>query len=210
MRRSPVAVLCLGAVLLLGGICTSGKKLTIRIDEPDVGALLDDPTVHGRGRIALDFDLTTVEVRVDGVDLIDALGLEPPFLDKSGSVTIGTDTVTVLDFDFLSLDGPYVVSLALEGLPAAAHVLAMEGVKETGGDPIERTRPFDVVEPFGLAVDHLPAAARRAPAPTGTSMLLGPSLGQPLASPPVPTAGGDELRAGFPPAAGARIAGGSP
>ena len=85
---------------------------SIVIDAPFHGALLEDPghAVALAARVGTNFDMASVEVRLDGVDLVAALGLVPPFAGASGVVVIGSTPVSISQFSF-SQSNPRLVDL---------------------------------------------------------------------------------------------------
>lgn len=210
MRWRELAIVSLAASipLLLGPRC--GFK-SIVIDEPMDAVLLDDPshTVVASARVGTNFDATSVEVRLDGVDLVAALGLVPPFSNAGGSVLVGSDLVTVSAFSF-TLGSPRLIDLAASGLPVGPHSLAVEGDKQDGSGSAADSVAFEILDPFSLAAE-LVAPAGRGPANAGAEgTLFGSSLGEPLAAPPVTLSGGDELRSGFVEVSEAFLSGGGP
>lgn len=210
-RASPITILAsLGlATLLLAAGCPL-RKVSIR--QPQDGSLHDDPGVAVSVRVGRNFVHTGASVRVDGVDLIAALGLTPPFAGASGSVVIGSETVVVTDFTYEipAPPTPIHVSATLTGLSVGDHVLESEAPPSEGGAPGFDTHAFAVTEPFTLAGEVLASAGTP---PPGLVTLGGRpaavTLGDPLAAPPVGIAGGGALRPGFVPAAQAR-SGGNP
>jgi len=170
--------------------------------------VVDDPTVALAAQVATAFDPLSVEVRVDGVDLIAALGLVPPFTDASGTVSIGGQPVQVSAFRYntATAGNPKLVSAALGGLPEGAHELAVSGLRVSNGQLVTDSHPFVVSSPLALALDVVPASANRTGAAGGGTLAYG-TLGASLAGPPVGLSDGGELRPGFVPAAEGRIAG---
>jgi hypothetical protein len=82
--RSPRALglaLALAAVVLAAARCV--PTATITILRPSTDFLTDDATLDVRVQISSGFDAGSVEVRLDGVDLIAGLGLAPPFTDAA-------------------------------------------------------------------------------------------------------------------------------
>ena len=207
----PSRLLALAALLpaLLAAPC--GFR-SIVIDAPFDGALLEDPG-HGvalAARVGPNFDPATVEVRLDGVDLVAALALVPPFSEASGVVVIGSTPVSITGFSFTTDTNPRLVDLVASGLDLGAHALEVEGDKNDGSGSVVDSAGFQIFEPFSLAAEALvPGGAR--PRDAGSEgTLFGATLGQPLAAPPVALADGGELRTGFVEAAEALIAGGAP
>jgi hypothetical protein len=207
----PSRLLALASLLpaLLAAPC--GLR-SIVIDVPFDGALLEDPghTVALAARVGTNFNLATVEVRLDGVDLVAALGLVPPFTDAAGVVLIGSTPVSISEFSFTTNTSPRFVDLVASGLDLGPHALEVEGVKNDASGSLLDTANFEIFDPFALAAEALvPSGAR--PRDAGSEgTLFGATLGQPLAAPPVALSDGGELRSGFVEAAEALIAGGLP
>jgi hypothetical protein len=194
---------------LLAAPC--GPLRTIVIDVPFDGALLEDPShsVSLAARVGTNFDLASVEVRLDGVDLVAALGLVPPFANASGVVMVGPDPVAVSGFTFTSTN-PRRVDLVAGGLPLGAHVLEVEGEKSDASGSVVDLAGFQIFDPFALAAEAIvPSGARPRELASGAT-LFGATLGEPLAAPPVAFGDGSELRSGFVEASEALIAGGGP
>jgi hypothetical protein len=184
---------------------------SIVIDAPFDGALLEDPghTVSLSARIGANFDPASVEVRLDGVDLVAALGLVPPFTGASGVVLVGSDPIAISEFSFTT-GGPRLVDLVADGLPLGVHALEVEGDKSDGSGSVVDTAGFEVFDPFALAAEAIvPGGARPRDLASGAT-LFGATLGQPLAAPPVGFGDGSELRSGFVEVSEALIAGGAP
>lgn len=209
MRRSRLLALAVLLPALLAAPC--GLR-SIVIDTPFDGALLEDPG-HGvalAARVGTNFDLATVEVRLDGVDLVAALGLVPPFTNASGVVVIGSTPVSITGFGFTHDTNPRLVDLVASGLALGAHALEVEGEKTDGSGSVLDAAGFEIFDPFTLAAQTLVPGGARPRDAGGEGTLFGATLGQPLAAPPVALADGGELRAGFVEAAEALIAGGAP
>jgi len=184
-------------LLLLTGV-QCGPRLSI--DAPDPLALFDESPVAVSGQIAKAFAPGSVQLRLDGVDLISALALVPPFLDAGGVVDIGGNLISVSGFDFdPTAPGVTPIVLDLDALPAGDHVLELEA-QRSGQAPLVVTRSFGVALAFVLPAAVLDAGGLTSPldlGPEGT--LIGASLGQPLVSAPIALDGGSELRPGFVP-----------
>jgi hypothetical protein len=202
----PLLGLAFASCLALGAPCTAP---TISITTPTPNLVVDDPSVSLAASVATAFDPLSVEVRVDGVDLIDALGLVPPFTNAAGTVSIGGQPVQVASFryDTAAAGNPKPVSASLAGLPEGSHQLDVRGVRVSNGALVSALRSFTVSGPLGLALDVVPAAADRTAPMSGGGTLAYGTLGASLPGAPVPLADGGELRAGFVPAAEGRIAG---
>jgi hypothetical protein len=195
--RLRALALALVAAGLLGAPCRPGGLGTIVVDQPLDGALLDDPGggVSAAARVGTNFDTPTLEVRLDGVDLLAALGLVPPFSGAGGTVALGPDLVTLSDFSF-RLTNPRQIDFTASGLPLGAHLFEVEGEKTSGG-LVADAAGFDILEPFAQAAHAVPAGGS-GPRLAGTEgTLFTSSVAQPLAAPPVGLAGGGTLRSGF-------------
>lgn len=190
-----------------------GGLKTIVIDEPIQGALVDDSTVVAAARVGTNFDELTAQVRIDGVDLIAAFALVPPFQDEAGVVMIGPDLVTVTGFTFTADPGaPRVIALSAAGLPTGPHLFEVEADLANGQGAVLRGTEFEQTGVFSLEVAGIAVSGlRNAPVAAGAEgVLVNAVLGSPLAARPVGLTGGGELRPGPMPAAEARINGGTP
>jgi hypothetical protein len=171
---------------------------------------VDDPsgTIASAGRVGTNFDEASVEVRLDGVDLIAALSLTPPFTDVGGTLVIGSDVVTVSGFDF-KLTNPRRIELVASGLSQGAHDLEVEAEKIGGGLVLDAAA-FEVIAAFQSKASHV-AAAGSGPQHAGSQgILFSSSLGEPLAALPVGLSGGGQLRSGFVEVSEALSSGGAP
>lgn len=204
-RRLPLVLLALGLPALLAIRCPNGPG-PIRFHAPGAGQLVDDPVMGVVAEVADTVDPATVEVLVDGVDLVAALGLTPPILGASGVVSIGGAAVTVSGFVFdPAPSGPSGIDVDLAGLPPGLHQLQIRGTL-TSGSPASGGRQVTVVEPFVQALRPATAAAGVPTAGSGDSVLRYGRVGEPGAASPVSNATG-ALRAGFVHAAESRIRG---
>src|SRR5574338_699252 len=188
------------ALALAAGLALSCKTFsTISILAPLPGFVTDDPSIALSARVATAFDPLSVEVRIDGVDLIAALGLTPPFSNVSGTVSINGTPVQVAGFRYdTSLGGnPKPVDAVLAGLPEGDHDFAVSGVRTSNGQLVTDQHAFAVSSPLGLALGVVPAAATRAGALGGSGSLAYATFGGPVAGPPVGIADGGALREGF-------------
>jgi hypothetical protein len=209
MRPSRLLALASLVPALLAAPC--GLR-SIVIDAPFDGALLEDPS-HGvalAARVGPNFNVATVEVRLDGVDVVAALGLVPPFTDASGVVVIGSTPVSISEFSFTTNTNPRLVDLVASGLDLGAHVLEVEGDKNDGSGSVVDVAGFGIFDPFALAAEAIVPGGARPRGAGSEGTLFGATLGQPLAAPPVTLSDGGELRSGFVEAAEALIAGGAP
>ena len=199
---------------LLAFTCSS---LKVAVFGPADGALVDDATLRASGAFGLVFDVSTAEVRIDGVDLIGALGLSPPFAGAGGVVTVGAQMLSVSNFSFDRGAvagvpfGPWLVRLDVAGLSEGSHQIELHGVDTEDAEPRTAVAGFEVVSPFTLEADAIAASGAREPESAGAEGTLhAATFGQPLAAPPVALSGGGELRSGFVEVSEARIAGATP
>jgi len=205
-----LVVLCLGT-----GPATrcSQTFASIRIDDPAEGELFDEDPVRFAVRIGRNFDEISLNVELDGTDLIAALGLVPPFQGAGGSVLLGSgDVVTLSDFEFSTAPpGAFHLSGAVAGLALGPHVLEVSGLNETTGLLAGDLHPFDRLLFFQQAVPGLAAAGLPdGPESSGVEgTLANASLAAPLAGSPVTFVDGSELRAGLVEAAEGVIASGA-
>ncbi len=198
-----MAMLTIGVGARCGGSGIQGVAL-------ESGSLFDDPVIHLGAQLSARLDPGSVEVEIDGTDLIEAMGLMVPFTDASGLVPIGGDPVTVSGFSVEAF--PEIrVDLDLSGLPTGDHEFRVRALTASGGSGSQAIRTFVVVDPLTLELDALVASARPEPETASPTLtLFGATLGHPLAASPVGLADGGELRQGFVEAAEARIYGGTP
>jgi hypothetical protein len=202
--RTPAGrrVLLLGVLLAgawsLGPSCRGQNVLAL--DAPVDGHLYDDPTpvVAVQARVGSGYDAGAVQVRLDGVDVISALGLVPPFSGAGGVVDVNGTPVTISNFD-------------ATGFGLGAHGAELQATASQGGI-LTRMAGFELTGPLAQAASALvsaglPDGAQDAGA-EGT--LVDASLGEPLVGPPVAFPSGGEMRAGFVPVARARGQGGTP
>jgi hypothetical protein len=206
-RRAVGLPLLAAAGLILAPGCTPPS---VRIVSPRDGALVDDAAVAASITIPQPgFDLLSGTVRIDGVDLVDALGLTAPFSGEGGVVVIGGQPVAIADFSYaVPATGPAAISFTATGLGLGAHVLEAQASR-SGGAIAVRVSDFERVEPFGLAAEVIAAAGQPmglASSPLG-ARLGNATLGEAAAGPPSPMAGGGTLREGFVPVARALAAG---
>jgi hypothetical protein len=149
----------LAVALLLGLVGASCVPKAVEVLAPTDRSLVDDPAVAIEVRVARTLDPESAAVRIDGVDVVAALGLTPPFADAAGVVSIGGTPVAISDFDYEipSLD-PVRVRLRAAGLAPGAHALEAEAFTLDGLDSVLDDATFDVVAAFALALDATAAS----------------------------------------------------
>lgn len=210
MRRSRLLALIAILPALLAAPC--GQR-SIVIDAPFDGALLEDPghSVSLSARVGTNFTLASVEVRLDGVDLVAALGLVPPFAGASGVVVVvvGSSPIAISEFSFTT-GNPRRVDLVADGLPLGAHALEVAGDKNDGSGSALDAAGFGIFDPFALAAEAIVPGGARPRDAASEGILFGATLGQPFAAPPIALSDGGELRSGFVEVSEALIAGGAP
>jgi hypothetical protein len=137
-------------------------------------------------------------VNLDGVDLLQALGVIPPFNRAKGEVLLGQDTVSVNHFSYRTRGrGWDAISIMLAGLSQGAHVL------EAGAHGPEETRSalsaFEIVGLFGMAPNGPTSsgiASARSQFPSGMR-LEGAVAGAPTSGAPADLPGGQLMLPGF-------------
>jgi hypothetical protein len=213
-RTGPALLLLLAPALLAQQQCNSP---TLVVTTPPEGGLVDDASLFAEGSLGPSFDVSTAQVRIDLIDLVASLGLEPPFAGASGVVAVGGQLLAISDFSFRRevengvFYGPWRVKLEIAGLALGSHRLELYALETKSGQFRRGRSEFQVVAPFTLEAQALSAAGLRKPKPAGSEGTLhSAAFGEPFAAPPVPLAGGGELRAGFVEVSEARIAGGTP
>jgi hypothetical protein len=196
-RRS---LLLVGVASLLATGCPPPN---VSIPKPRANALADDPTVAIEVLVPRRFTAEASTVTLDGVDLVAALGLVPPFADAAGNVVIGGQPVAISDFDYeIPASGPVVIRATLSGLAVDDHVLDAQAQPVVSGS--FRSRIFAVVEPMTLEAEVIASSGTPAPPLVIGNHVGNATLGESLAGPPVGRAGGGSLRSGYVPAAQAR------
>lgn len=195
--------------LLLAFSCGVFKGIVIA--EPSPGELETDDAVRLEARIAPAIDAPSVAVLLGGVDLIQQLGLVPPFSGQGGSVVIGPDLVVVSDFAFDPGAGSPQLSLDASGLSLGAHDFEVSGFRPSDGATVVATRGFVMVGPLDeKAHATLSAGLLRLSLTQGGFRLGNAAAGDVSAGAPVSYADGSELRAGVVETIEARLAGGTP
>lgn len=201
MRRSYAWGIAAGALVAATGC----PPATITISKPAANALEDDPAIVLELSVPRRFVPGGSVVRIDGVDLIAALGLVPPFENASGLVEIGSDTIAVSDFDYvIPSSGRVTMSAVLAGLPSADHLLEVEAVPTAGGAATIVPRAFAVVEPMTLEASAIASSGTPRPPFTPGPRIGNATLGESLAGAAIPLAGGGSLRPGYVPSAQAK------
>lgn len=197
--RLRITLLAAAATLALGASsqCFVASR-DVLLEEPGSMALVLHDEVHVAGRVGRAYAPTTIEVSLDGVGLASALGVTPPFTGAGGSVAIGSDLVSISAFDVeLGPQGRfYFVSLDADGLPDGEHLVELSAARPDG-EPGHEAALFTLAPaPSQLRAEILPAGAH-APASLASGFLVGATLGDPTAAPPIPLSGGGALRSGF-------------
>jgi hypothetical protein len=211
MRRASVArvfVLCSVAGLGLGAPCPGGQPLTtVKLDQPRAAQLFDDPSplVRGAGRVGTNFALGSIEVRLDGVDLVSALGLTPPFQSQGGAVVLPSGSVTISGFAVHTPGGQHSVSFDVAGLAESPHTLEISALRIVNPAVVAASTSFALISPLGIAAQGFPAAARAVPAAAPGGVLAHQTAGEAGAAAPVAIPGGSQLRSGFVPVAAALV-----
>ena len=200
MRPAAVwlVILALAAPVLLGAPCA--PLSTIVVTAPAKDALTDEPQISASARAGRNFGTATLEVRLDGVDLVAALALTPPFFDAAGTVGVGADLIDVSGFtiDDTQAPMPIQIELELDGLPVGAHLLEFEGTVTASSVVVTRLVAFERVLAFTQEAAALDSGALHAGPVTGLAGTLeNASLGQALAEAPIGLAGGGALRSGI-------------
>ncbi|MDJ0788617.1 MAG: hypothetical protein QNK05_17555 [Myxococcota bacterium] len=205
--RPRLCLLLLALVALPAMQC--GPRLSL--DAPGEAQLLDEAPVLVTGEVAKAFQPASVELRLDGVDLIAALGLVPPFTGAGGVVNVGGQLVTVSGFDFdPTPPGVTPLLVDLDGLDPGDHTLELVA-QRAGTAPTSVLRSFGVVAAFQQPATTLDSGAPAASLSLGSEgSVSGASLGQPLAGPPVSLSLGSEVRPGFVPVREELITGATP
>jgi hypothetical protein len=201
VARLRVSLLAAASLLLVAQSSCPPPSF-VRVDAPANGALIDDPSVHVSISVSRDFDAPESVVRVDGVDLIAALGLTPPFANASGVVSIGGTPVTIASFTYsIPAQQPVQISLDATGLAPGAHALEAEA-NPPSGPPVSTSSGFDQLSGlFGLELDLVANAGGPAKQVISATSVRKSALGESVAAPPVALSGGGTLRQGFVPAA---------
>ena len=183
----------------------------IAILEPAEGELETHPPVRLEARIARSVAADSVQARLDGVDLIQALGLVPPFEGATGDVLVGGAWITISDFRFDPAGGFPNLSLDATGLPLGTHEIAVSGHRPSDGADLAVVRSFTRIVSLDEKVRETTSAGLERPSKTVAGVRLGnAAAGDAGAGAPVHFPDGSELRAGVVEAIEARLAGGTP
>ncbi len=205
-----------GAVLLAAALLSAATGMrcggggpTVRIDVPLDPALLAGGATALSAVTGAGFQTASITVELDGVDLVAALGLVPPFSGQGGAVLLPGGPATVADFAIQQGSPASLnrIDADVAGLAAGPHTLVVTALNAQSVLASDQA-DFEVVEAFGQAA----AALSSAPAPPSFFPLTpipvaNASLGEAAASPPIGTAAGDTVRSGFVEAAEQRIGG---
>jgi hypothetical protein len=203
--RLPWLLVSCGFALAAGTIGASCNTPPVSIQAPREAQLVDDPSVVVSARVLSALDETSGALRVDGVDLLAALGVVPPFTGVAGVVQIGGVPVQISELDWATAPGgPDDVSVRLTGLAPGAHLVKLEASYPGPGELRSATRGFTVSGPLALALESWDAGglAAGAQALTGGEASAA-SLGAAHAGGEIPFASGDSLHEGLPAAAAA-------
>lgn len=211
-QASALALLLLPLAVVTGARCGGGTPSPVALQAPAQHLLVQVGQVDVQGEVGAVVDPSSVTLSLDGVDVIGALGLVPPFTGAGGMVLVGADLVTVSDLTYEPVSGQRVpIAAHLEGLPLGGHRVELRGLRSSDGSAVMRSRDFEAARPLAEAVHVVPSAGLRAPVAAGANLhLADAALGDPLATSPQVQTDGSSLRSGFVEAAEARIAGGSP
>jgi hypothetical protein len=208
-RASSRASLALGLLLAVATLGSTCNPPRVTIQTPREAQLIDDASVSMSGRVARPLDEATGALFVNGVDLIDALGVVPPFADVAGVVMIGGEPIQVSEFHWVSAPQTAdAVSVRLTGLPPAFHLLELRA-EDQAAALHSASVAFAISAPLGLVLETWDAGGRRLGAqalPLGEASTA--SLGAAVAGGAIPLAGGDSLHEGL--AASAAALGGNP
>ena len=200
-------LLLLGLAASLGPTCKPFNS--IGYFEPAEGRIqVKAQPVLVWGRMGKNFDAATAAFAIDGVDLVAALGLTPPFENAGGVVAVGPDLVTVSGFTFQpSGTQASQFTVVLAGLPPGPHLFTTSA--ERAGDLVAVDRTFQLVDGFAQELAGTTSMGLvGGPRTLGAKVLANESLGQAIAAPPAALAGGGSVRSGHVEAAEGRIAGG--
>lgn len=212
-RPRPTNPLALGVLsFLIAGVGCPFKG--IQFFSPGPGELVVETTpIDVTGRTGRAFDPLTTVFEVNGVDLISALGLTPPFTDESGFVTIGPDVVAVsgLSYD-PTPPGDVQFAFVLDGLSVGDYLIEVASERNSDGAVVSRTQAVSVVGGFSQAVPTFSSAGLPGEAiVTGVAgAIANQAVGQAVAAPPVSDAGGGEILSGHIEAVEETIAAGGP
>ncbi len=206
------AARALGLLLLLplamAPSCNRFKGIAIA--EPARGEIETDGGVRLHARVAPAIDAASVEVRLDGVDLIQHFGLVPPFSGVGGNVTIGADLVVISEFRFDPAGGGIQLSLDAAGFSPGAHDVEVSGFRPSDSVTVTDQRSVLLVGLLDEKVRATTSAGTRKSDVIAGFRLGNASAGDVSAGAPVAYPDGSELRAGVVETVEARLVGGSP
>jgi hypothetical protein len=213
MRFRPLHAVSLLLLLLVASVgARCGPLRKVVLSSPDANQLWPSAAAVGvSGRVGQVFDPATVALEIDGVDLVAALGLVPPFTDAFGSVLVGGEWVGVSGFTYdPTQPGEPRIQAALAGLPAGPHSVTLSAQKTADGEPGSDVRDFRVVDGFALELSvETSVGLPDGPVATETpGFLANQALGPAVAAPPIAIAGGGTLRSGHVEAVEGRVAAG--
>lgn len=196
--------------LVLAAKC-GGVFKGIVIQQPAQGELETDAFIHLESRIATVIDAPSVAVLLSGVDLIQQLGLVPPFSDQGGSLMIGPDLVVISGFSFDPDGSIPQLSLDAGGLSLGARDFEVSGFRPSDGVTVMANLAFVMVGPLDEKARAIVAAGQLRPSFLRAGFRLGnAAAGDVSAGTPVFYPDGSELRSGVVETIEARLAGGTP
>ena len=159
--------------------------------------------------MASNFLIPSIDLWLDGVPLAGTLGLTPPFTDQGGVVLVGSDPVTVSDFD-ITASKTRRVRVQLDGIVLGSHLIEIRASTVAVTETVEAD--IHLIGPMTLEVGAFASGGLRfGPLQSGVEgELANATLGQAAAEGSISFSNGDELRAGFVPVAEAIIMGSGP
>ncbi len=206
--RAPSILILFGLVgaYSMGARC--GGPPQVRIDSPADLALFTADGVAVSAIAGSRVQTSSITLEVDGVDLVAALGLVPPFSGQAGSVLIAGGLLDVTNFSIeqgspASLNR---IDVDLSGFVLGPHSLVVSALDADSVLKSDRA-DFDLVDFFTQEASALTSAGA-SPISFGLSTLANASLGEAVAAQPIGTAAGETVRSGFVERAEQLIAGG--
>jgi len=194
--RHVLTALVVGSVLFVLG-CP--PRSPVRLTSPGPGEIFTSGTLVLDGSLAGSVLLESVSVELDGVDLVVALGLTPPFENAAGVVMIDGAPVDVVDLDLVAPpDSRAILRGRIEGLAGGAHVLQVASDR-SGGDSVAQVRDFELVDGLAEAAQAVLASGLHGGPQVSQSgdILVNAALGEPLVGPVAVGTGGEEFRPGI-------------